>query len=73
VAHPPINTSKMSSFVSDETREPKEYILRNQDIVNESNKVYAAPYQAKEILRSGTWATVRYAKRKIKGATVIHP
>jgi predicted Rossmann fold nucleotide-binding protein DprA/Smf involved in DNA uptake len=34
---------------------------RNHDIVGACDVLIAAPRQPKEIRRSGTWATVRYA------------
>lgn len=37
---------------------------RNHVIVNTIDVLFAAPMQEKEVLRSGTWATIRYAKKK---------
>ncbi len=36
---------------------------RNKDIVNFSDLLIALPGQKTEVLRSGTWATVRYARK----------
>jgi hypothetical protein len=44
---------------------PKHYLDRNRDIVEESSFLIAAPKGFSEELRSGTWATVRHA-RKLK-------
>jgi len=42
-------------------------LVRDQDIVYSVNILYAAPLTDKEVVRSGTWTTVRMArKRKIK-------
>lgn len=46
------------------TSMPKPYLQRNHDIVDSCDILIAAPHTDKEILRSGTWATVRYARRK---------
>lgn len=36
---------------------------RNHDIVDNSDELFACPKEMREILRSGTWATVRYAEK----------
>lgn len=43
---------------------PKPPLERNQDIVDESDVLIAAPAGFEEELRSGTWATVRRARRR---------
>jgi hypothetical protein len=42
---------------------------RNHDIVAAASLLIAAPLTDKEVLRSGTWATVRYARKA--GAPVL--
>lgn len=65
VGHPPTNTSKMALGVRcDIMREPKPYLERNHDIVDESERFVGMPRYAYEELRSGTWATIRYARRR---------
>jgi hypothetical protein len=51
----------------------KPYLERNHDIVNESEFMIATPQQDKEKLRSGTWATIRYAQKKKKPLIIIGP
>lgn len=46
---------------------------RNKDIVNESDFLIATPKEYKEILRSGTWATIRYARKQKKPLYTIYP
>jgi hypothetical protein len=46
----------------DEIRDPKDFIDRNQ----ETDILVAFPNSEKETVRSGTWATVRYARKKKK-------
>ena len=46
-------------------------IERNHDIVNECNILIACPKEESEILRSGTWATVRYARKIGKKVIMI--
>jgi hypothetical protein len=45
---------------------PKENIARNHDIVDVARVMIAAPFGGKELLRSGTWATIRYCKGELK-------
>jgi len=39
---------------------PKPPLVRNRDIVNAVGIMFAGPRSKQEVLRSGTWATVRY-------------
>ena len=63
VLHPPI-ASRFRAFCkgAKETREPKSYLERNHEIVDEVALLFAAPYTRGEVQRSGTWATIRYAE-----------
>ena len=69
VAHPPSNPRARAWCEADEYREPLPYLDRNHRIVDETDLLVAAP-AGPEILRSGTWATVRYA-RKVGRRVVI--
>ncbi len=65
IGHPPINRSKVTDFAPEEfiyMAEPKEYLDRNKDIVICSKSLIACPAEEEEILRSGTWSTVRFAR-----------
>ena len=73
ILHPPINTSKMAKCIGDVTRQPKEYLDRNHDIVDETNILVGTPKEYIEELRSGTWATIRYAKKNNKPVIIIYP
>jgi len=50
----------------------KKPLTRNHDIVDASTELVATP-QGEEILRSGTWATIRYARKMSKLVTIILP
>ena len=49
------------------------YIVRNHDIVNESFVLIAAPKTEAEQLRSGTWATIRYARKTGLRVLILKP
>lgn len=71
VAHQPENRSKMSKWTpaSDEIKvtwmAPLPYLERNHNIVRRSTMMLAAPGETTEQLRSGTWATIRFARSPI--------
>jgi hypothetical protein len=50
----------------DELQEAKDYLDRDRDIVDESDVMIATPETEQEKQRSGTWYTIRYAKKVIK-------
>jgi len=62
VGHPPLDDKLRAWRSYDEIRDPKEYLLRNLDIVKECDILIAAPKSHTETLRSGTWSTVRRAR-----------
>ena len=71
VIHPPINNSKRAYCSGNVILEPKPYLKRNHDIVDSTSSLIAAPLTDKEVIRSGTWATVRYALKKGKEVLII--
>lgn len=74
VGHPPINQSKrMNPWGFTYEWEPKEYIPRNHDIVLCSDVLLATPAEYEEQLRSGTWATIRFARKKNVPRRIIFP
>ncbi len=71
--HPPINPKARAWCKGARIVHPaKPYIERNHDIVDASSQMFAAPFgeEASEP-RSGTWATVRYARRTNKPVHLI--
>lgn len=75
VSHPPILAVKRAFFEADVTMPQRDYISRNHDIVNAVEYMLATPGEMIEQLRSGTWATIRYAKKAkhLKGWAIIFP
>lgn len=72
-AHPPTVTAKRAYCEVDQTAQPKYYLTRNHDIVNETVMLIATPRQSDEVMRSGTWATIRYAVKRSKPVIIVAP
>lgn len=79
VIHPPIDTKKRVFCGGDSAGngvtilKAKDYLDRNHDIVDATDFLIATPDGYKEKLRSGTWATIRYAQKQGKIVAVIWP
>lgn len=55
------------------TRGVKPSLERNKNIVDESDFIIATPKETAEVLRSGTWATIRYARKTGKHLYTVYP
>ena len=74
IIHPPTNSSKRAYCKGyKELREEKEYLDRNKDIVDETNLLIAIPCGYLEQIRSGTWSTIRYARKQGKTIIILFP
>ncbi len=73
ICHPPTNESKRAFFPSDETWPAAPYLDRNKTIVNRSREMIATPGEFEEQLRSGTWSTIRYARKTRKPVSIVFP
>lgn len=51
---------------------PMDYLARDQEIVRVSGFIFAAPKSDKEEQRSGTWYTVRYARKMGKRVILLN-
>ena len=72
VIHPP-DRKKHRAFCKGGSREPKPYLTRNHDIVDETDTLLAMSGTDDEIMRSGTWATIRYARKVGKSIVIVFP
>lgn len=75
VGHPPDNGAFLSLraiSMCDESRQPKPYLARNRNIVDETTNLIAMPKGSEEV-RSGTWSTVRYARSLGRKIAIIYP
>lgn len=74
--HPPTNKSKRAFVDFDMEFAARPYLDRDHDIVDATDILIATPKEADEQVRSGTWATVRYALKsrpRIKPVIIILP
>lgn len=72
VIHPPSDPKSRAHCGDALIHAPKPYIIRNHNIVDETEYLVAAPYNPQhEETRSSTWATIRYAKKKGKNVVIL--
>jgi hypothetical protein len=64
VGHLPLSNGKRAFKKCDAYRDPLPYLVRDHKIVDETEFLIGSPKSDAEILRSGTWATIRYARKK---------
>lgn len=71
IIHPPIDPKYRAWCVGDYMWEEKDYLKRNEDIVNNSDVLIACPRGTEEV-RSGTWSTIRFAVKLRKTVIIIN-
>lgn len=71
--HPPMKTYKRAWLEFDAERPPEEYLKRNKSIVLDSGFMLATPGEYSEQLRSGTWSTIRFARKKNRPLWIVYP
>jgi len=71
IVHPPRSSYMRAYRQGDETRPPADYIPRDKNIVNETEYLIAAPLTDAEVIRSGTWTTIRHARKTKKPNTIL--
>jgi len=70
--HPPSNRAYRADLTGDYMHPPLAYIARNHNIVDATDLLVVCPSDV-ESLRSGTWATVRYARGVKRPHILIWP
>jgi hypothetical protein len=74
IGHPPCNGCKRAFLSYDEERAEKSYLDCNHDIVAEGiDGLIATPHGFVEEQRSGTWATIRYARQLKRRIWIVLP
>ena len=71
IGHPPKADSSKATMDCNKVVAADSWHRRNKDIVDSSDYLIATP-DAKERAGSGTWKTVRYARKKGKRIYIIH-
>ena len=71
--HPPTNSYKRAYCRGAlDVYQPHDFLVRNMHIVNECSLIIGMPVEEhSEVLRSGTWSTVRYARKSAKKVVLI--
>ena len=73
----PCNISDQTSHdaikISDSVYEAEPPLKRNRTIVDYCNTLLACPADMQEEQRSGTWATIRYARKSGKPIVIVWP
>jgi len=72
-AHPSILLSDRAYTNSDNIYSPRPPLERNEIIIRICDILVAAPGEVNELLRSGTWSTVRYARKRARYTILIYP
>lgn len=70
---PPVQSKHRALCRGDLMETPQTYSVRNQDIVRASDYIIVGPKNDTEVLRSGTWATYRFARKRKVPHTIIYP
>ena len=74
IGHPPTEGGRRAFRDYNEEREPKPFLERNYDIAMEGEDgLIAAPEGFIEELRSGTWSTVRRARKLGRRIWIVKP
>lgn len=74
IVHPPINPKKRANKQGDFILTPKDYMVRDDDIIAESHLMLATPFEFDERGRgSGTWAVIRHTRKARKPLIIIWP
>ncbi|MDA7864443.1 hypothetical protein N9F48_03575 [Akkermansiaceae bacterium] len=71
VIHPPSEKSKRAFCESTEIRPKQPFLQRNKEIVSETDILLGFPATQHEVQRSGTWATIRNARKHNKEVRIF--
>lgn len=69
--HPPIEISHRAYKTGDVVYQEYSYLARDKNIVDATDVLIGTPQTDNEILRSGTWSTIRYARKYLKNVNIL--
>lgn len=69
--YPPKSTYRQAFKQGDKHHPPESYLTRDYKIVDATDCLIGAPKSDKEIIRSGTWTTIRYGRKTGKVVYVL--
>ena len=73
ICHPPVNNETRGFFGGDEVRDPKGYLERDRNIVDETDFLLVVPKQNNWQPSGGTWYTHDYARKMGKPVIIFYP
>ena len=73
ICHPPKTIEEQGHFGGDEVRNPKGYLERDRNIVDETDFLLVVPKQNKWQPKGGTWYTHDYAQKTRKPVIIFYP
>lgn len=73
IGYPPINPKNRAWCDFDTLMPEGEYHDRDKKIVHDSQLLIACPDGTSEVLRSGTWTTIRYARKIERAVKIVWP
>jgi hypothetical protein len=74
IIHPPSNPKYRANKNGDFIHNPLTFLVRDDNIIKDSNLMLATPFNYEEIARgSGTWAVIRHTKKFNKPLVIIWP
>lgn len=73
IIHPPKNDKDRAFCEGTIVLPVRDYSVRNRNIVNSTTCLIAFPSTMNEILRSGTWSTIRYARSLGRPIIIFYP
>ena len=71
--HPAAPPTSRAYCNSNHIMPAKPPLERNHDITEIADRIIACTFGFNEIVRSGTWATIRYARKRGRTIHIIHP
>lgn len=71
--HPPLNPKYRAYHLAGKILPEKAYLIRDHEMVDLSDFTIGVPKAMHEELRSGTWATIRYARKVKRNHIIVWP